>query len=509
MANDFTMGFKTPGFDDVLGKFDKLTKKEQEAIAKGSKLGKMFQDVGKKGKRSGDTMAQGMKNFAASVAASITVTGLLQKGIQALGREYEKFKQQALKGQELGLTVKEAKGKLIRNAAGISPAELKRILDFSKRRGADLGPGGEARVIGAFETARSALGPAATEKELFSAINRGINASRVDSTVDIAQNAISIIRLMKSLNIGEKQAGNTALTFGKFAGGDINQFIPQIGKLTGLQKSGGFKGDINDILAFEGFLSQKLSLSPEEATTIVGGTLGKLSLQAPRVKGKPIDFKAENTLDQLIELFQRVDKGEFKNPKQILTEAGLRGALAAPVKGAILQDLGELQSARREIRKFNQPGAPDLLAQQERLLTKRDRAENQLRRTGGFVEGEQASDPELARRGRSLKEFKRLGELLGTSDPGGVGEFLSTKGDIGTARRAAEPGIDAFQQFRDLFFPPTQQQAENRKLFSKFIEETQGEGSSFQQWVMELNRMNDTIEKAINVKDSKVAPEGE
>jgi len=353
MGNEFSMEFTTPGFDEALNKFDGLTRKEQLAIAKSSKLGKMMQDTGRKGKKAGDSMTDGMKKFALQMAGTLTVTSLLQKGIAGMRQEYERFINQAKRSREIGLSVKQAAGGLIRNNADIDPKLLGRILNFSREQGAKIGPGGEARVINAFETVRSALGPSATEQEQFSAIRRGVRGAAIDQRVDIAQAAIANIRLQKGLGVGEARAGSTALAFGKFAGGDINQFIPQLGKLTALTQAKGFSGDINDVLALEGFLSQKLALSPEEATTATTGTLGRLSLQAPKFKGKPLEFKAKDTLDQLIELFQRAESGEFgMDKRRILAESGLEGRLAAPVVGAVTGNLGELQAARRGIRRF-------------------------------------------------------------------------------------------------------------------------------------------------------------
>jgi len=511
MANEFSMGFESPGFDKLLGKFDDLTRKEQLAIVKGSKLGKMMQDTGKKGKKAGDSMTDGMKKFALQMAGTLTVTSLLQKGIAGMRQEYERFINQAKRSREIGLSVKQAAGGLIRNNADIDPKLLSRILNFSREQGAKIGPGGEARVINAFETVRSALGPSATEQEQFSAIRRGVRGAKIDQRVDIAQAAIANIRLQKGLGVDEARAGSTALAFGKFAGGDINQFIPQLGKLTALTQAKGFSGDINDVLALEGFLSQKLALSPEEATTATTGTLGRLSLQAPKFKGKPLEFKAKDTLDQLIELFQRAESGEFgMDKRRILAESGLEGRLAAPVVGAVTGNLAELQAARRGIRRFNQPGAPDLLVQQERLLSQRDRAENVVLGTSGFEETQTGGDPELRARARSSKELESLMTLLGRGDPFGLSKFFHTisQADIpATRRRAGE--VSANQAVVEMFFPPTTQQKEARQQFDKFIKETRGEGPSFQDWVEELKKLNSNVESSIKGNEAKISPEGE
>jgi hypothetical protein len=64
MGKQVRIEFTSPGAEDVLKKFDALTRKEQEAILAGSKLGAAMSQVGTQGRKAGDEGAAGMAKWA-------------------------------------------------------------------------------------------------------------------------------------------------------------------------------------------------------------------------------------------------------------------------------------------------------------------------------------------------------------------------------------------------------------------------------------------------------------
>jgi hypothetical protein len=351
MGKQVRIEFTSPGAEDVLKKFDALTRKEQEAILAGSKLGAAMSQVGTQGRKAGDEGAAGMAKWAMGAMGMASALDVVNKGLAVSRAELQRIVDLNKQSAQTRVTYEQARGNFIMNNQASMAADkglLGRMDVFAAQQGAGLGAGGTARVLQGITNVRSAIGSGATEQEQLSAVARAVEIAKVDPAADVGSQALAILRVMKGLKLNQTRSSNVVAAFGEQAGGDINDFVGQFGKLGGVAEGTGTS--LADVLALEGFLSQKMGTSAEETTTLVASALGKLKMGDIRANKKKVTFKSQNLVDRLLELSERVQAGEFgDDATEVLSKAGLEGARGPMIVGAMTSGREQLAGARRAI----------------------------------------------------------------------------------------------------------------------------------------------------------------
>lgn len=431
MAKKVKFEFESANFREVDQNFDNLTKKEQEVIVKGSKLGKTLEQAGNKagkGAKKGTDAFAGLRN---QVLAAVSAQALLQKGIDLVNREYEK--QIELQGKAAGKqeVFAAAVGNFRNNnqeAIQRDPQLLRDIQAFALAEGAK-GGGTPSEVLQAITDVRSKAGEGFTIEQQLSAVQKAVQGKILDPTAELADIATANLRVQKSLKVSEREAQNTLIAFGPTAGGDVNAFVKEFGTLVGAVEAqrtierrqfGQAQTRLSDVLALEGIVSQKLGISPEETTTIVTSALAKVG--GARIGQQQIDFRATNAVDRLIELGDRVLRGEFgtgAERQQVLTTAGLRGSQALAFLSSIT-DSPELRQARASIARAADPGV-DIQAESLRQRTRLERAEAERRAVQGRLEVAQVGDIRRGDIQRTREAVKAVAEIEGVAGPLGRG----------------------------------------------------------------------------------------
>ncbi len=456
------MEFSSKNFQSVDSNFDKLTKKEQEAIVKASKLGKTLEQTGNKaakGAKKGFDAFGGLQN---KIIAAASAEKILKTGIRLVNNEYQRQIDLQTKAAGKQETFAAAVGNFRANnqqAIKKDPQLLKDIQSFALAEGAK-GGGTPTEVIQALTQVRSLAGQGFTLEQQLSAVKKAIQGKVLDPTAELADIAVANLRVQKSLKVSEREAQNALIAFGPTAGGDINAFVGEFGKLVAVAEAaktieerqfGESKTKLSDVLALEGIISQRLGLSAEETTTLVQSVVSKIG--GARVGRNQVDFRAENAIDRIGELAQRVLGGEFgtgQERAQVLTSAGLRGSQALALLAAVSQAQPELTAARTSI--------------QGALTTKRDFQRESLegrtaleidesakRASFGSSEAKKIQDEEKGERSRTrtilanLREDEDLGlfsDPLGFLRDIGVSQGLvSREQALGSVRETSERAV--------------------------------------------------------------------
>jgi len=429
MAKKVEIKFTSPGASRVVKDFDKLSKKEQEIILQGSKVGKAL-------KKAGDDAARGAKKGGMSfdslknrIRGSVDVVELLSKAFRVAQKDFEEFerRQQAAAGKQI--SVEGAIGNFLLNnaqAAQRDPQLLATVKKFATKEGADLGPGGIADVIQAITEVRSKAGEGFTLDQQLGAVKEAVTAKLIDRDVNLSSIASANLRTQKALGINQTKAQNVLTAFGPKAGGDVNAFVGEFGGLQGqtsairtIEKKqfGQAKTDFADLLALTGIISQALGESPENTSTIVKSLTSKVG--GARVGDKQLSFKSEGTIERILELADRVIGGEFgtgKERQQVLTSAGLKGAKGLSTLAALIENENLLQTARTDIREAGQSG----FSIQDRtlgLISQTRRNQIQSGAIKGAAESAQISNVGAGQRQSAIENIDAISESFAfTSD---------------------------------------------------------------------------------------------
>jgi len=425
--------------------FDKLTKKQQQLIIQGSKVGKSFDNAEKKVRRLGRSGNKAFDGMKSRMVAAIDPMSILAKAAQVLNGELEKNIRLNKKAAQAQITFSQARQSFIANNQSElrqNKTLLRDVESFAKIQGKGLGRGGAAEVISAFTDVRSKVGKDSTLQQQKEALTIAAERKRrLDPTTDLAQTATANIRVQQQLGISGRKAQNIISTFGEFAGGDINQFIPEFGALSGVAtglretqkaETGKARTKLTDILALEGVLSQRAGFSPEETTTLLSNALGRVG--SAKFKGKQLKFQSDEAVDQFLELLTRAGSGEFGTSRtKVLTSAGIKGGKALATLGNVIKDLPGIQAARDQI--GGGAGGVDLQTASIGLVSKQARIQQRVRTQLGAQDISEIENVEAAKRAasidilRSEREQQRVGFL---GDPSTiVREGLISAGLIG------------------------------------------------------------------------------
>jgi len=355
--------FESPGANKVFQDFDKLTKKEQEMILQGSKVGKALEKAGEKARSGAKKGSRAFDGLSRRIMATVDVVNLMSKAIQGAQNEYRKLEEFQRAASNKQITAEAALGNFkINNAQAIArdPNLLQTVQAFATREGAPLGEGGIADVVKAITEVRSKAGEGFTLQQQLEAVRSAAKARLIDPSVDLGALASANLRTQKALGISGQKAQNVLLAFGPKAGGDVNAFVEEFGGLQGqaaairtIEKKqfGAAKTDFADLLALEGILSQALGESAENTSTIVKSLTSKVG--GARVGKRQLKFREEGTVERILELAERVIGGEFgtgRERQQVLTSAGLKGAKGLSTLAALLENKQLLKQARTDIR---------------------------------------------------------------------------------------------------------------------------------------------------------------
>jgi len=358
--------FESKNFQAVDNTFDKLTKKEQEAIVKGSKLGKVLEDAGNKGKKGGDKVNAAFKGVANQMLGAMSASSILSKALDANIRRFEKIKELQTDGDRIQRSYAESIGKVADNMRdAFTPKARAGIESFIKDQGKRLGEGGIDQVADALATVTSKVGTSDfNQDQIKQAIATQVNLRAKGLPVDIAAGATANLMLGQAAGVGPVAAENMLSVFGAQAGENAALFGPSI---PGALKSGEAAGIApSQTLAMMGFISQRLQKSPEETATILNNLLGKSD--PLRLQKLGINLKSEDRMSQLIEIMKRAQSGEFGAEKhKVLTTAGLRGAFAEQVSSLIANEskgfrarVEQMEAARRDPKNIAEIAASNL-----------------------------------------------------------------------------------------------------------------------------------------------------
>lgn len=449
MARKIEIGFSTPGAEQTMANFDKLTRKEQEAVIEGSKLGAQWEKNKRKANQLGTAGARAFKDIAGAVVGVSSVVGALTKALDLTKREYERIIDLQNKALGTQLSYNDAIGNFKNNNAQAiieNKKLLEQVKQFSVAQGARIS-GGPAEVISAITDVRSKAGEGFTLDQQFGAVAQAIEAKILDPAVNLAEIASANLRTQKALGISERQAQNVLTGFGPLAGGDVNAFVGEFGALAGSIKGlreieekrfGQAQTTLTDVLALEGFLSQQLGMSPEETTTIVTNILGKID--NARVGQKGFQFQSQNAIERLGELADAVLSGKVakEDRQKLLTSAGLKGAMGQAVLGVVGGEGDQLAAGRSSLQK--------LMEQQQtinsQLLAQRTEEEKRIAAGRAITGGRAATEiteTELGERAQTREDIAKIREGLTDFDlrrlPGQlINDLLVTTGAIGRER---------------------------------------------------------------------------
>jgi hypothetical protein len=407
--------------------FDNLTKKEQAAIVQASKLGKEWEKAAKKSEKVGKGAGGAFDKLTKRVMVNIDAVQLLSKAWQAARMEYERYERRQGKAAADQVTFVDAIQNFKQNnqEAVLNNKNLvDQVTKFAMREGALIGPTGPTELIRGLTQARSDVGDAFTLEQQFTALKEGALARRLGGAeVDVGEITAANLRTQQVLQVNAQQAQNILTQFGSIARGDVNKFVGEFGKLSGIasalditetKKFGERKTDFADVLGLAGFLSQQSGLSPEEATTVTRSVLQNLTRAS--IGKRKIDFKADNAVERLIEISQRILAGEFgegRERSQLLASLGLRGANALSTVALVGGKEEVLKGGISRVRR----GTDFAGSMQERVVAEQTTLERGVQREramGGAATVARIADPD-AERDRVIKASKDAFEAVGVN----------------------------------------------------------------------------------------------
>ena len=466
-----------------LAEFDKLNKKQQRTIVLGSKIGKEFDKTGKKIQKTGKKGVDAFAGFKNKLVASVDVANVLSRAIGLVNSRLEKQINLNNRINEKQQTFEAATGNFIANnqqAIQRNPNLLKQARQFSRTQGSRLGAGGAAEVLQALTDVRSQAGEGFTLKQQLGAVQKAVQGKVLDPSADIGAIASANLRVQKSLGVSERQAQNALIAFGPTAGGDVNAFVGEFGKLAGLtgatrqiekRQFGASKTELADILALEGVSSQALGLSPEETTTIIQSVVSKVG--SARFGKKDLKFKSENAVDRILELSERVLSGEFgtgAERQQVLTSAGLKGAKGLSFLGALAEARPQLAGGRKSISGAITSGA-DIQSESLKLLSPQANLFRSTRGIVGGVESQQLADTELQRRTEGAKQARAILESKGDTGLGGDALVGAKKLGVFDESLSVSASESPIQSILDIFFTRTKEQIDSQEKLNELMKE--------------------------------------
>ena len=403
--------FESKNFQAVDATFDKLTKKEQEAIVKGSKLGHVLEETGKKAKKVTKEAGNEFQSMATNMLGAITAGKLLSKAIESVNSQMETLASHRQKSEEKQRTYAESIGSIADNMrTTFTPKKREGIERFIKDQGKLLGEGGIGTVANALADVTSLMGTTDfTEDEIKKAVAYQVSLKAAGLPVDIAAGASANMDVARQAGITNRQAENMIATFGEQAGGTAATFSPIVPSILATGQSVGMKP--SEAMALAGFISQELKEDPASTATIVKNLIGKTD--PLRLQKLGITLEADSRFLQIIEVMKRAQSGEFGAEKfKVLTAAGVKGAHAPGVSYKVAQKSESLLRREAEITR-NKESAIDFSKRTGAALGTQARVEAVGKRIKGGEEVVLSEDVEANIRAKHLDLINKLGTKYG------------------------------------------------------------------------------------------------
>jgi hypothetical protein len=422
---------------DLLAKLTQLEKRTETLEAR-------LKGAGKAGGDAFSHMAKEAGAFALGLAGVGSVESIFHKVVEMARKSIEemrKLQRDALSTQE---TFAGSLGKFISNNPTLAQGDVAIWAKFAEEQGKTGVGGGAAGVLSALSDLRGSTA-GSSDVDQMAAMAEAVKRRRLDPSTDLAKYSQAVIKIKDDLGVGITEASNVLSIYGERAGGDIAGLAGQVGKLKGL--SGVSGGNIKDALALHAFLTTETADSTgENSTTTVSNLIARAATRDVELGGKKVRLKGETGLDRVLETIERINSGEFGDPKEALAaytrELGRESASAVIALGSLRVSGGKFAETRKLIEAGAAPGA-DLTAQglaTKAALTPAYGAMQDAKKAGAAKEAAEQGNVGGASQAAVAKELADYFESFGLID--------ATDPTIEARRLAAEMGNTPTSQYR-------------------------------------------------------------
>jgi hypothetical protein len=349
---------------DLSAAFVRLQKHAAAADDRILKLEATSTRGGKRGAESFAHMAAEAGKFALALAGVGSVESIFHKVVEMARKSIEemrKLQRDALSTQQ---TFSDNLGRFVSNNPTLPQNEVDKWKRFALLQGETGVSGGAAGVMYALSDLRGSTA-GSSDVDQMAAMGEAVKRRQLDPSTDLAKYSQAVLKIKDDLGVGITEASNVLSIYGERAGGDIAGLAGQVGRLKGL--SGVSGGNIKDALALHAFLTTETGDSTgEDSTTTVSNLIARAATRDVELGGKKVRLKGETGLDRVLETIDRINSGEFGDPKDALAaytrELGRESASAVIALGSLRVAGGKFAETRKLIEAGAAPGA-DLTAQ--------------------------------------------------------------------------------------------------------------------------------------------------
>jgi len=410
-----SIGTHSPEMDQLIRKFDDLSKAEQKALLKGSQLGKELDKSGQQAGKGWRTAGDMVKGMLGPLAAATSASGAMAMVVAKIRDHWREIRELQRNSNQQQQNLSGAVGALISNNPQLSAGEIGRMTATGQRLGARLGEGGAVRVLQGLTALRSGT-PGVNDAVQMAALEQAVLAAQVSPETDLGSFATAVVKLSGGREDGVTRAANILTTFGSRAGGDIATLAEHIAKLTGVE--GISKTSQEDIISLFGFLTAELGDTTGEATaTNVRNLLTRITTKDIKLRNRRVKFQSDTGIERLLEITSRIQAGEFGESERALAQ--------------LAQQVGRGAEGISALGKISDPAARARLLESRRIV-------NAAGTAGGSIISQQLATKEAVMLSESGIQSVRAAQ--------GRRENALAADDVGAERARARDQVRAFRE---------------------------------------------------------------